>query len=193
MSIQVAILKVLASHDSGRATTASLKRDIAILATSGPEWSARMRRLAGRVRTIDILASGHVLWDGDGWQITAEGRDFLRALEAVTQDNRLARGRTAVRSGRRRRRRAPACGADRRRSSVQEPPAPCSGVAGATAFSGEARRRGLTRTCASARLCAHAHHPDPRPETFDCADRGLLRQALAGRPPDEPARRQPVG
>jgi hypothetical protein len=31
-----------------------------------------------------------VLWDGDGWQITAEGRDFLRALEAVTQDNRLA-------------------------------------------------------------------------------------------------------
>jgi len=90
VSIQVAILKVLASHDSGRATTASLKRDIAILATSGPEWNTRMRRLAGRVQTIDILASGHVLWDGDGWQITAAGRDFLRALEAVTQDNRLA-------------------------------------------------------------------------------------------------------
>jgi hypothetical protein len=90
VSIQVAILKVLASHDSGRATTASLKRDIAILATSGPEWNARMRRLSGRVPTIDILASGHVLWDGDGWQITAEGRGFLRALEAVTQDNRLA-------------------------------------------------------------------------------------------------------
>ena len=49
VSIQVAILKILASHDSGRATTASLKRDIAILATSGPEWSARMRRLAARV------------------------------------------------------------------------------------------------------------------------------------------------
>jgi hypothetical protein len=79
----------LASHDSGRATTASLKRDIAILATSGPEWSARMRRLAGRVQAVDILASGHALWDSDGWQITADGRDFLRALEAVTQDNRL--------------------------------------------------------------------------------------------------------
>ena len=90
MSIQVAILKVLASHDSGRATTASLKRDVAILAASGPEWSARMRRLAGRVGTIDILASGHALWDDDGWQITADGRDFLRALEAVTQDNRPA-------------------------------------------------------------------------------------------------------
>ena len=47
-----------------------------------------MRRLSARVGTIDILASGHVRWDGDGWQITAEGRDFLRALEAVTQDNR---------------------------------------------------------------------------------------------------------
>jgi hypothetical protein len=89
VSIQVAILKVLASHDSGRATTASLKRDIAILATSGPAWNARMRRLAGRVEAIDILASGHVLCDGDGWQITAAGRDFLHALEAVTQDNRL--------------------------------------------------------------------------------------------------------
>ena len=47
-----------------------------------------MRRLAGRVGTIDILASGYVHCDRDGWQITAEGRDFLRALEAVTQDNR---------------------------------------------------------------------------------------------------------
>jgi hypothetical protein len=79
----------LASHDSGRATTASLKRDIAILATSGPEWNARMRRLAGRVQAVDILASGYVLCNGDGWQITAEGRAFLDALEAVTQDNRL--------------------------------------------------------------------------------------------------------
>ncbi len=60
-----------------------------------------MRRLSGRVGTIDILASGHVLWGGDGWQITAEGRDFLRTLEAVTQDNRLAEadraGRKAAR------------------------------------------------------------------------------------------------
>jgi hypothetical protein len=88
LSIQVAILKVLTSHDSGRATTASLKKDIALLATSGPEWNARMRRLAARVQSIDILASGYVLWDGDGWEITAAGRDFLRTLEAVTQDNR---------------------------------------------------------------------------------------------------------
>ena len=88
MSIQVAILKVLASHGSGRATLASLKRDIAILSASGPDWHARMKRLAGRVPVIDIFGSGHVLRDDEGWQITPSGRDFLRALEAVTQDNR---------------------------------------------------------------------------------------------------------
>jgi hypothetical protein len=49
-----------------------------------------MRRLTGRVQTGELLASGYVLWDGDGWQITADGRDFLHALAAVTQDNRLA-------------------------------------------------------------------------------------------------------
>lgn len=90
MSIQVAILKVLASHDSGRATTDSLKKDIAILATSGPEWNARMRRLAGRVSSVDIVASGYVVCDREGWQITDAGREFLYSLEAVTQDNRSA-------------------------------------------------------------------------------------------------------
>ncbi len=87
MSIQVAILKVLASHGSGRATLASLKRDIAILSASGPDWNARIKRLAGRIPVLDIFGHGHVLRDGEGWQITPSGRDFLRALEAVTQDN----------------------------------------------------------------------------------------------------------
>ncbi|MDO9385044.1 MAG: aminoacyl-tRNA deacylase [Hyphomicrobiaceae bacterium] len=87
MSLQITILKVLASHDSGRATLASINRDIAILSASGAEWSARTRRLAGRVASIDIFGSGYVLRDAEGWQITAAGREFLEALEAVTQDN----------------------------------------------------------------------------------------------------------
>ena len=91
MSIQVAILKVLASHGSGRATLASLKRDIAILSTSGPDWNARIRRLARRVPAIDIFGAGYVLRDDEGWQITPAGREFLSALEAVTQDNRTAK------------------------------------------------------------------------------------------------------
>jgi len=90
VSIQVAILKVLASHGSGRATLASLKQDISILATSGPDWNARIRRLARRVPAIDIFGSGYVLRDDEGWQITSAGRAFLAALEAVTQDNRTA-------------------------------------------------------------------------------------------------------
>jgi hypothetical protein len=90
LSIQVAILKVLASHGNGRATLASLKRDIVILTASGGDWSARLKRLAGRVPSIDIFGSGYVHRDHDGWEITAEGRDFLRALEAVTQDNQSA-------------------------------------------------------------------------------------------------------
>jgi hypothetical protein len=44
VSIQVAILKVLASHGGGRATLGSLKRDIAILSASGPDWHARIDR-----------------------------------------------------------------------------------------------------------------------------------------------------
>ena len=90
MSIQVAILKILASHGNGRATLASLNRDIIVLTASGGDWSARLRRLAARVPAIDIFGSGYVLRDDEGWEITADGRDFLTTLEAVTQDNRAA-------------------------------------------------------------------------------------------------------
>jgi hypothetical protein len=90
VSIQVAILKVLASHGNGRATLASLKRDLVILTASGGDWGARLKRLAGRVPSIDIFGSAYVLRGHDGWEITAGGRDFLRALEAVTQDNQAA-------------------------------------------------------------------------------------------------------
>jgi hypothetical protein len=87
LSIQVAILKILASHVSGCATLSSLNRDIAILTASGNEWKARIRRLAARVPAIDIFGDGYVLRGEQGWQITAAGRDFLTMLEAITQDN----------------------------------------------------------------------------------------------------------
>jgi len=87
VSIQVAILKILSSHGSGRAPLASLNRDIAILSGSGAEWTSRVRRLAARVPAIDIFGQGYVVREDDGWQITSAGRDFLDALEAVTQDN----------------------------------------------------------------------------------------------------------
>jgi hypothetical protein len=87
LSLQVGILKILASHGSGHATLSSLSRDIAILTASGVEWSDRLRRLAARAPGMDIFRNGYVLRDGEGWQITAEGREFLAKLEALTQDN----------------------------------------------------------------------------------------------------------
>ncbi|WP_245334920.1 aminoacyl-tRNA deacylase [Bradyrhizobium mercantei] len=87
MSIQVAILKILASHVSGRAALDSLKHDLAILSSSGGDWHARIKRLASRVPELDIFSNGYVLRDVEGWEITSAGREFLRALEAVTQDN----------------------------------------------------------------------------------------------------------
>lgn len=96
MSIQVAILKILASHGNGRDTLASLKRDIVILTASGGDWSAGLKRLAGRVPSIDIFGSGHVIRDDEGWEITAEGREFLRALEAITQDNQAVEAEPQV-------------------------------------------------------------------------------------------------
>lgn len=87
MSIQVAILKILASHVSGRATLDSLKHDLAILSSSGDDWHARIKRLGSRAPELDIFSNGYVLRDVEGWEITPAGREFLRALEAVTQDN----------------------------------------------------------------------------------------------------------
>ena len=190
LSIQVAILKILASHDRRQSDNSFTQEDMAILATSGPEWSARMRRLAGRAQAIDIFASGYVLCDHDGWQITAEGRDFLRALEAVTQDNRLAEA-GARDTGDRRRRRAPACGADRRRPSLQDPAAPCSGVASRRARPSPMPRVDMHGACAG--LCAHAHRADPRAPPLAAADRGGVRPCLARGGADEPAGRQPLG
>ncbi|QOZ37496.1 aminoacyl-tRNA deacylase [Bradyrhizobium sp. CCBAU 53421] len=77
----------MASHVSGRAALDSLKHDLAILSSSGDDWHARIKRLASRVPDLDIFSSGYVLRDVEGWEITSAGREFLRALEAVTQDN----------------------------------------------------------------------------------------------------------
>jgi len=61
-----------------------------VLTASGDDWSARLKRLGARVPAIDIFGSGYVLRDDEGWEITADGRDFLYALESVSQDNRAA-------------------------------------------------------------------------------------------------------
>src|SRR6476469_2836517 len=54
MSFQITILKVLAGHPEGRASLADLKRAMAILITSGSDWTDRMKRLAARAPDLDV-------------------------------------------------------------------------------------------------------------------------------------------
>ena len=86
MSIQITVLKVLASHPEGRASIADLNRYVAILICSGRDWSQRMRRLAARAPELNIFSSGYVLREPSGWQITDEGREFLIWIEASPAD-----------------------------------------------------------------------------------------------------------
>nr|WP_249816337.1 hypothetical protein [Bradyrhizobium sp. 180] len=59
-----------------------LKRDMAILATSGRDWADRTRRLAARVPDLDIFSQGLVERESGGWKITAKGRAVLEVMEA---------------------------------------------------------------------------------------------------------------
>jgi hypothetical protein len=79
VSLQFSVLKVLAGQPDGRATLADLNRTITLL--SGPEWTARMKRLAARAPDLDIFSSQYVLRDDIGWQLTNAGFAFLAALE----------------------------------------------------------------------------------------------------------------
>ena len=83
MSFQITILKVLAGHPEGRASLADLTRYVSVLASSGTDWSQRMKRLAARAPGLDIFTSRYVLRDDSGWQITDAGREFLRSIEAA--------------------------------------------------------------------------------------------------------------
>ncbi|EHR05605.1 hypothetical protein [Bradyrhizobium sp. WSM471] len=82
MNFQVTVLKILVSYPQGFAVMADLKRDMAILATSGPEWAERTKRLAARVPGLDIFSDGLVERQNGGWRITVRGRVVLETMEA---------------------------------------------------------------------------------------------------------------
>jgi hypothetical protein len=60
LNLQVTVLKILVSYPDRFAVVADLNRDVAILATSGPEWAERTKRLAARVPGLDIFSDGLV-------------------------------------------------------------------------------------------------------------------------------------
>jgi len=81
LSLQVAILKVLASYPDGRATIAAMNSDLAILSGAGVAWSQRLKRLAERAPSLDIFSEGFVVRDDAGWQLTTAGRAALHRIE----------------------------------------------------------------------------------------------------------------
>ena len=82
MNFQVTVLKILAAYPDGFAVMEDLKRDMAILATSGRDWADRTRRLAARVPDLNIWSQGLVERLSGGWKITAKGRAVLEVMEA---------------------------------------------------------------------------------------------------------------
>jgi hypothetical protein len=82
VNFQVTVLKILVSYPDGFAVMEDLKRDMAILATSGREWADRTRRLAARVPDLDIFSHGLVERTSGGWRIASKGRAVLEFMEA---------------------------------------------------------------------------------------------------------------
>ena len=85
VSFQITVLKVLEGHPGGRASLAELRRAVAILVTSGPDWTDRTKRLAARAPGLEIFSQSFVLRDDAGWQITDAGRAFLASIETPIQ------------------------------------------------------------------------------------------------------------
>lgn len=82
MNFQVTVLKILVSYPDGFAVMEDLKRDMAILATSGRDWADRTKRLASRVPDLDIFSQGLVERISGGWRLTSKGREILEFMEA---------------------------------------------------------------------------------------------------------------
>jgi hypothetical protein len=85
LSFQITILKVLPGHPDGRASLADLKRAVAILISSGSDWTNRTKRMAARFPGLDIFRQSLVLRDDAGWQITDAGRALLASVEVPIQ------------------------------------------------------------------------------------------------------------
>jgi len=64
-----------------RTSIDDLRRAVAILISSGTDWTDRTKRLAARAPGLDIFSQAFVLRDEAGWHITEAGRAFLVSIE----------------------------------------------------------------------------------------------------------------
>jgi len=80
MNFHVTFLKILGSYPKGFAASAELKRDVAILAASGRDWSERTKRIASLLPGLDIFSQGLVAHENGGWRLTESGYSVLAFL-----------------------------------------------------------------------------------------------------------------
>jgi hypothetical protein len=64
-----------------------LRNNVAILISSGPDWTDRTKRIAARTPGLDIFSQGMVLRSSAGWRITDAGRAFLADCEVPISSN----------------------------------------------------------------------------------------------------------
>lgn len=81
VNFQVSVLKVLASYPNGLATLPDIKRDLAILATSGADWASYSKPLGATFPSLDVLSLGFVQRYSFGWRLTAKGAAALEMME----------------------------------------------------------------------------------------------------------------
>lgn len=89
VNFQVTVLKILVSYPNGFASMPDLKRDMAILATSGPDWAARTKRMGARVPELDLFTQQLVERLNGGWRITDKGRAVLELMEPRPSTHQL--------------------------------------------------------------------------------------------------------
>lgn len=88
VNFQVTVLKILVSYPDGFAAMEDLKRDMAILATSGQDWTERTKRLGARAPDLDIFSQGLVERISGGRRITNAGRAVLDFMEGRSGSDR---------------------------------------------------------------------------------------------------------
>ena len=81
MSFQVTVLKVLAGQPGGILSVADLKQAVAILMTSGRDWTDRTKQMLARAPDLDIFSQSLVIRAVDGWRITDAGLTLLANIE----------------------------------------------------------------------------------------------------------------
>jgi hypothetical protein len=83
VSFQLSVLRILAGQTDGRASIEVVKHHLAIYYGSGPEWPARMSRIASRLPELDIFKQKLINREAGYWTITEKGLKVLAGLEQL--------------------------------------------------------------------------------------------------------------